>query len=208
MSNERSYDSWAEQYDVNENKTRDLDRIVTKETLNKYEFDNVIELGCGTGKNTEWLLTRAKRIFGVDFSGEMLKIARAKIRDDRVEFMKADLTDAWDIKDGFADLITSSLTLEHIKDLGPVFEQAYRKLKKKRYFFICELHPFKQYLGSKARFESNGRVEVLNVYTHHAADYFNSAARAGLKFVEINEWFDNQSEDEVPRLISFIFCKC
>ena len=61
MSIEKAYNTWAEQYDTNENKTRDLDIKATIETLSKYKFKYVLELGCGTGKNTKWLLRKAKR---------------------------------------------------------------------------------------------------------------------------------------------------
>ena len=88
MSIEKSYNTWAEQYDTNENKTRDLDRKATIETLSKYEFKNVLELGCGTGKNTEWLITKAKFIIGLDFSQEMLNKARNKITSDKIRFSR------------------------------------------------------------------------------------------------------------------------
>ena len=86
MSIEKAYDAWAGQYDTNENKTRDLDQIATRETLSKYQFKMVLELGCGTGKNTSWLLQNAEQVIGLDFSQEMLNMARAKITDPRAEF--------------------------------------------------------------------------------------------------------------------------
>ena len=88
MSIAKSYNSWAEQYDTNENKTRDLDKKATIETLTKYDFENVLELGCGTGKNTEWLITKAKFIIGLDFSEEMLNKAKSKINSDKIKFEK------------------------------------------------------------------------------------------------------------------------
>ncbi|MCK5685086.1 hypothetical protein KAJ27_13235 [bacterium] len=39
MSIKKSYDSWSEQYDINENKTRDLDQKVTIKTLSRFVFD-------------------------------------------------------------------------------------------------------------------------------------------------------------------------
>ena len=72
MSIEKAYNIWASQYDSNLNLTRDLDKKCTIETLKNLDFKNVLELGCGTGKNTEWLLNKAERIIGLDFSQEML----------------------------------------------------------------------------------------------------------------------------------------
>lgn len=207
MSIEQAYNSWAEKYDTNENKTRDLDIKSTIDTLDNYNFTNVIELGCGTGKNTEWLLKKAERIIGIDFSQEMLNIAREKISDKRVEFKKTDLNQDWDVEDHFADLITSSLTLEHINDLDHIFKQANQKLTDKGLFFISELHPFKQYTGSRARYASkNGMVE-LEVYTHHITDFIDNGINNGFELLEIKEWFDEIEELKMPRLISFVFKK-
>jgi len=129
MSVEKAYNLWAQQYDNNENKTRDLDEIATIKTLSKYKFETVLELGCGTGKNTLWLLEKAKKIIGLDFSQEMLNKAKEKINNPKVTFIKANLLQPWEVDNKFVDLITSSLTLEHIKNLDFIFKQAYLKLK-------------------------------------------------------------------------------
>ena len=76
MSIEKAYDAWAARYDTDRNKTRDLDAISTTVTLSNYQFKRVLELGCGTGKNTEWLLNRTERIIGLDFSQAMLDVAK------------------------------------------------------------------------------------------------------------------------------------
>jgi len=207
MSISKSYNSWAEQYDTNENKTRDLDKKATIETLTKYDFENVLELGCGTGKNTEWLITKSKFVLGLDFSDEMLNKAKNKIKSDKVRFQRADLTKKWEIENNFADLITCSLTLEHIKNLDFIFNQAYQKLKTGGKFFICELHPARQYLGSKAKYETENGFEELEVYIHHISEYLNSTKYNSFRLLELNEWFDNLPENEVPRLISFVFEK-
>lgn len=207
LSIEKAYNSWARQYDSNENKTRDLDGKSTIETLGKYDLNSVLELGCGTGKNTEWLLSKAERIIGLDFSHEMLMLAKEKNNDNRVVFKKADLNEAWDIKDESVDLVTASLTLEHIADLNHIFDQASSKLIEGGLFFISELHPYKQHNGSKARYESdNGTVE-LEVYTHHITDYTDSAIDYGFELLEIKEWFDEVAERKTPRIISFVFRK-
>lgn len=204
MSIEKAYNSWAQQYDSNENKTRDLDAKATIDVLSKYDFQNVLELGCGTGKNTLWLLTKAERVVGLDFSEEMLNLAKTKTKGHRVKFLKADLEETWKVEDTFADLITSSLTLEHIEDLNHIFRQAHMKLKRGGLFFICELHPFKQYLGSKAKFHTEEGVEELETYVHHISDFVNNAEANDFEVLEINEWFDD-NQKEVPRLISFVF---
>lgn len=80
-------------------------------------------------------------------------------------------------------------------------------MKKGGYFFISELHPFKQYLGSKARFETGSGVKELEVYRHDVSEYINSASQNHLTLIEIKEWFDNHNKEDIPRLITFVFKK-
>jgi predicted TPR repeat methyltransferase len=207
MNIEKAYNIWAAQYDTNSNKTRDLDTKSTIETLNKFDFSKVIELGCGTGKNTNYLLKKADKIIGLDFSQEMLNKAKAKIQDERAEFQKVDLTAEWNIENDYADLITCSLVLEHIKDLDFVFNQANKKLKNDGIFFISELHPFKQYSGSKAKFETENGTQELETYVHHISEYLNVGTENGFELVELKEWFDEENKFGNPRLIGIVLRK-
>ncbi len=202
---EQAYNSWSEIYDTNSNKTRDLDKKSTIQTLSKYNFQTVLELGCGTGKNTVFLLQKARNIIAIDFSEKMLQKAKEKIKSSSIQFQKADLNKNWDVKNSAFDLITCSLTLEHIKNLDFIFHQAYQKLKPEGNFFVCELHPYKQYTGSKARYETPNGIEVLKTYTHHVSDYLSAAQNNNLQLIELNEWFDEDTN--LPRLISFVFRK-
>ena len=207
MNIEKAFNIWADQYDTNSNKTRDLDTKSTIKTLNKIDFLKVIELGCGTGKNTNYLLKKADKIIGLDFSQEMLNKAKAKIQDERAEFQKADLTAEWNIENDYADLITCSLVLEHIEDLDFIFNQANKKLKNGGFFFIRELHPFKQYSGSKANFETENGKQELETYVHHISEYLNVATKNGFELVELKEWFDEENEIGIPRLIGIVLRK-
>ncbi len=55
MNVENAYDKWVESYDAMLNKTRDLDLVATNENLGCMKFQSVLEVGCGTGKNTNGL---------------------------------------------------------------------------------------------------------------------------------------------------------
>lgn len=175
--------------------------------LSKITFDSVSELGCGTGKNTEWLVQKATQVVAVDFSQGMLAVAKAKIKADNVRFHQADITKNWDYTDQTFDLITCNLILEHIENLNFIFQQAHQKLINKGMFFISELHPFKQYLGTKARYETEKGTEELEVYTHHISDFTNAALQNGFKIRELKEWWHDEDEKSVQRIVSFLFQK-
>lgn len=207
MNTRDAYNRWAETYDVVENKTRDLEAHALQKVLSNHRFEQTIELGCGTGKNTERLGGISKHLVAVDFSEEMLAKAKAKIGLPNVQFVQADITKPWTFEKDFADLLTCSLILEHIEDLDHVFHQAVSVLKSNGLFYVCELHPFKQYSGSKARFETGNGVLELECFVHHVSDYFNTAINAGFTCVDLHEWFDNNDRNGLPRLISFLFKK-
>lgn len=208
MSIDQSYNQWADNYDSNINKTRDLDQRVTKEVLGDLEFKEVLELGCGTGKNTAWLLENASKIQALDFSRKMLDVAKEKIQSENVHFLQADLKAFWPVPNNAFDLITSSLVLEHIDDLHIIFRQAFDKLREGGYFFISELHPSRQYKGSQAKFETpDGKTHLLEVYTHHISDFTETAFMHSFSLVSLKEWFDEEDESGYPRLVSFVFQK-
>ena len=199
------YNTWAYQYDNNINPTRDLDETVTKESLSKIDFFKVLELGCGTGKNTEWLITKADKLVGLDFSKNMLALARKKITSPKVTFINADLNEKWPVNNNSFDLVTINLTLEHIKILDHIFNSAFMKLAQGGKCFVCELHPKKQLAGSKAQFEENGIAIVLDIFQHSEQDYIQSAKKSGFNLLVKEDWYDN--EKDIPRLISFLFEK-
>lgn len=207
MDNQQAYDVWANNYDTVINKTRDLEAFALREMLGKIDFETVLEIGCGTGKNTEWLLTKAKRVVGADFSEEMLAKAKAKIASQNVEFVKTDIRENWNFPIQNFDLITCSLALEHVEDLDFVFQQANLALKNGGLFYIGELHPFKQYQGSKARFYTNEGIYELECFVHHFSDFFKAAKDNDFSAAETKEWFDENNRNSAPRLLTMIFKK-
>ena len=199
------YNAWAHQYDYDINPTRDLDKSVTIESLSNIDFFKVLELGCGSGKNTEWLITKADKLVGLDFSKNMLDQARKKVKTDKVTFINTDLNENWPVNDNSFDLATINLTLEHIETLDHIFNSLFMKLTQGGKCFVCELHPKKQLSGSKARFEKNGDEIALDVFYHSELEYIESAEKAGFNLIVKKEWYDNKNT--VPRLISFLFEK-
>lgn len=205
MSTQALYDKWSASYDDVQNKTRDLEKRACESLLSDVNFEYVVELGGGTGKNTSWLADRARKVISVELSPEMQAVAKLKVTEPNVEFYLADIRKNWDFIDDRVDLISCSLILEHIEDLEPIFKKAAALLKAGGRFYVCELHPFKQYLGSKARFDMDGETHVLDCYRHHISDYTNAASSCGFAIARLEEWFDDGDREQIPRLISFLF---
>jgi len=207
MDIKESYNNWADQYDANVNKTRDMEALALKECLADIHFQSCLEIGCGTGKNTTWLLTKAQDITAVDLSAEMLSKAKEKIHSDKVNFIQADINQPWTFTNTQFDLITFSLVLEHIEDLETVFKKASERIKSGGYVYVGELHPFKQYSGSKARFETHGREQIVPCFTHNLSDFTQAARKNGFSILDINEYFDDNNRMLIPRVLTILFQK-
>jgi ubiquinone/menaquinone biosynthesis C-methylase UbiE len=200
-----AYNKWAGTYDTVENRTRDLEAKAIRSILKNVHVGNIIEIGCGTGKNTQWLSERCEHLTAIDFSSEMLSIAKEKIKDKKITFRQLDITLPWNFKD--VDLISCSLILEHIENIDFIFDQAGKCLKPGGKFYICELHPYKQLSGSRAKFESESGIIQLEYFIHHISDFHSAALKHGFICEHVGEFFDNDDRNSIPRLISFIFSK-
>ena len=208
MNIQQAYNTWSEQYDTNENKTRDLEAISLREHIKEREFEHCLEIGCGTGKNTQWLITQSKKVLAVDLSEEMLSKAKQKISTNNVEFIQADITQDWSFtNDNQFDLATFSLVLEHIDNLDAIFAKLNKVIQPNGTVYIGELHPFKQYSGSKARFETSEGVQVVTCFNHHITDFIEAAGNNDFELIKISEYFDDNNKNAIPRILTLIFKK-
>ncbi|MBK7570518.1 MAG: class I SAM-dependent methyltransferase [Bacteroidetes bacterium] len=205
MNIKSAYNKWSATYDEVENRTRDLEGRALREILSGKKFDNCLEIGCGTGKNTIWLEGITGHLTSIDLSEEMLLKAKAKIKSEKVEFKQSDINAPWNFTDKKFDLITFSLVLEHIKDLDHIFDQASKLLSDDGIVYVGELHPFKQYSGSKARFETESGIQIVDCFNHHISDFIKSAQKSGLALLQLEEYFDDENKTELPRILTLVF---
>jgi malonyl-CoA O-methyltransferase len=201
------YDEWAASYDTDDNPTRDLDARVLEEVFAGRAFGTIVEIGCGTGKNTGFLASRAADVRAFDFAPGMLAIARRKITAAHVTFAAADVTKPWPIATGSADLVTCNLVLEHIEHLATVAAEAARVLRGGGELFLCELHPFRQYEGKQARFRRGGRLKRVPAFVHNVSDYLVAGGGADLRLRDLREWWHADDIARPPRLLSLHFVK-
>jgi ubiquinone/menaquinone biosynthesis C-methylase UbiE len=185
LSVRAAYDIWAETYDECKNATRDLDAAVLRAQRFNLDGAKVVEIGCGTGKNTEWLASAAE-VVALDFSDEMIRRARQRGLSERVSFVQHDVSQAWPVPERFADLITCNLVLEHIEDIGPVFTHARRAMKAGGTLFVSEFHPFRQLLGRQARFAGGDAEDIkIPAFFHDTSDFVRAGLAEGLQLMQL-----------------------
>ncbi|MFN2499447.1 MAG: class I SAM-dependent methyltransferase [Pyrinomonadaceae bacterium] len=205
-----AYDQWAETYDSEQNRTRELARQVLREIDLNVAGREVVEVGCGTGRNTEWLATLARTITALDFSEEMLRRAQARVQDPRVRFIQHDVRLPWPLPDDSTDLIIAILVLEHVEHLKIVFAEAARTLHANGQVFICELHPMRQLLGGQVQFSNpqSGECKLVPAFLHNLSAFVNDALATGFELRRLDEWRDpDAASSSIPRLLSLLFTK-
>src|SRR5581483_3079054 len=92
---ERAYDAWSKTYDTDENATRDLDAAVVRALPDELLSGEVLEVGCGTGKNTVHFAAKARRVVAFDFSEGMLAKARERVSSPNVAFVRNHIGARW-----------------------------------------------------------------------------------------------------------------
>ena len=206
-----AYDRWSQVYDVDANATRDLDALVLRAQSSEFKGQDVLELGCGTGKNTEWLALYARQILALDFSEGMLDKARVRLSGvERVSFVLHDVRQPWPVEDASRDRVVGNLVLEHIEDLRPIFGEALRVLRPGGSFLLSELHPFRQLQGAGAKFvrPEDARVEPVRAFLHDVSEYLSAGLAAGFRLRMLEEWRDAGAErTSVPRILAMSWQK-
>jgi ubiquinone/menaquinone biosynthesis C-methylase UbiE len=207
MNVKEAYQEWSEQYDTNENKTRDLEAVALRSVLSSIHFDKVLEFGCGTGKNTVWFEQNAKEILSADFSEAMIAKAAEKIKSSKVQFAVTDINEPWDFSKEKFDLVSFSLVLEHIQNIEAVFNKINQVTESGAFVYIGELHPFKQYAGSKARYTTPEGEQIVTCYTHNVSDFIKAANKYNFSLMDLEEWFDDNDLSQIPRILTLLFKK-
>jgi ubiquinone/menaquinone biosynthesis C-methylase UbiE len=202
-----AYNRWASIYDADRNTTRDLDAFVMRRVPVQIENLDVLELGSGTGKNTEFLAARARSVIAMDVSQAMIARAHQRIPTSNVRFILHDVRDNWPVQPAAVDAVVANLILEHVHDLAPVFFEAARVLRPGGQFFFCELHPYRQLAGGQAHFVDPDTGETVHVdaHVHTVSEYVNGAIEAGFSLLSLGEWKEDDADPAAPpRLISLL----
>src|SRR5882762_1180524 len=200
-----SYHRWAATYDADHNRTRDMAAVVLRQANLVSSDKTILEIGCGTGRNTHWLAERCGNIVAMDFSEEMLRVARSRVQAPSVRFLQHDIRSAWPVENDSCEVVIAMLVLEHIEFLEPIFAEAARVLRPGGELFFCELHPTRQMSGGQAEFVSGetGEPERITAFLHDISDYLNTGLHAGFELVNLGEWRDaGANNGELPRLLS------
>jgi ubiquinone/menaquinone biosynthesis C-methylase UbiE len=142
-SDKRDFDKEAETWDKDPARVKlakDLADAITNEIKPDPDMD-VLDFGCGTGLLTLRLQPSVRSITGVDSSQGMLDVLNAKIEEQNLVNVKTrclDL-DRGDDLTGSYDLVVSSMTLHHIREIQPLLGLFHKIIAPSGYLCIADL---------------------------------------------------------------------
>ncbi|NUT39772.1 MAG: methyltransferase domain-containing protein [Thermoactinospora sp.] len=172
------YRVWSATYD-GPNSAFDSDEPRIDAILDTLPAGDALDAACGTGRLAARLAGRGHRVTGVDSSPEMLERARRRVPEGA--FLEGDLT-AIPLPDGSVDLVTCSLALTHVRDLGPVFAEFGRVLRPGGHLVISDMHPESVFRGHIPLMRlPDGRPVRVASHRHLIGDYIRAGLAAGLQ---------------------------
>jgi len=166
-----AYDLWAANYDLQPgNLMLDLDETLFSKMLGMVNLENkqVADIGCGTGRHWAKIFRKnPANLTGFDVSAGMLKKLNEKYPEAKTSQITDDLFSA--VESRSYDVIISTLTVAHIKNIKEALSAWCRLLKDEGEIIITDFHPDILASGGKRTFRhKKSRIAVKN-FVHTTA---------------------------------------
>lgn len=164
-----AYDIWAKNYDAQPgNLMLDLDEILFAKLFKNVDITNkvVADIGCGTGRHWSKIFEKSPSVLtGFDVSPGMLDQLKKK-------YPEADTHVITDnhfatVNNQVYDVIVSTLTVAHIKNIEEALNAWCRMLKTKGDIIITDFHPNALASGGKRTFKHKKTHIAVENYVHN-----------------------------------------
>lgn len=125
----------------------EMNNPATFKMIGNIRGKHVLDLACGEGYNTRILAKKGARVMGVDFSEEMIRLARQRERRDRlgIRYYVSDVADLEELESDRFDVVTCFMALMDIECYEDAVSEVARVLKKNGKFVFSITHPCFEY---------------------------------------------------------------
>ena len=131
--------------------------------------NTVLDLGCGAGNDTEFLLEKGYKVIAVDNQKDVKDVLNSKkINEEKVDIIIGDFSK---IKLPNADLIYANMSLFYIKEKYETFiRKLLEKVNNNGFFVANFLGPEDEWRDSKSTIE---KESLLKIFTDFEMKYFS-----------------------------------
>jgi SAM-dependent methyltransferase len=130
----------------------------------------ILDLGCGSGAQCEWLLVEGAEVIGVDLSPSMVEATRLRC-GGRGKFFVADATVGVDLMSESVDGITASLVFDYFEDWTDVLLRLRPILRPDGWVAISDGHPSWVIRSGRMNYFETGVLE--DVWTKNGVSVAN-----------------------------------
>lgn len=119
----QNYDKW---YKTSYGRYADkLEKELFLKLVDFKKGQSLLDVGCGTGHFSFWFHDLGFKVVGMDISTEMLKVARSKIKSEKIRFIQADACNL-PFPDNSFDVVTLITVLEFLSEPQKALCEAFR----------------------------------------------------------------------------------
>ena len=118
-------------------------KFLKKEQKFKVEDKTVLDLGCGTGRNSNYLADLENKVIGIEISKTALSLAKTRALEMgvAVDYRLGDMGEKYEIEDNSVDIVLDITSSNSLNEKGReiYLEEVARVMKKGGYFFVRAL---------------------------------------------------------------------
>ena len=118
-------------------------KFLKKEQKYKVEDKNILDLGCGTGRNSNYLAEKGNKVIGIEIAKTALEIAKSRAKEAGVEvdYRLGDIGAPYDLEDESIDIILDVTSSNSLDEVGRhvYLKEVSRVLKSGGYVFVRAL---------------------------------------------------------------------
>ena len=162
--NKRFFDLWARFYDYSFFVKPWLLYIQKKTVVEIKLKDNIkiLDVGCGTGDSLIYLYNKNQKLklFGIDISKNMLKIARKKLGNKAI--LKFSDVEKIQFENNFFDYVINTEAFHHFPNPNKAIKEMSRVLKKKGKLIITDINFYSNFIHWLFKKIEPGHVKIYN----------------------------------------------
>lgn len=118
-------------------------RFLKKEKKYRVEDKIILDLGCGTGRNANYLAEKGNKVIGIEISNTALNLAKTRAQDMGVivNYRLGDIGEKYDIEDNSIDVVLDATSSNSLNEIGReiYLREVKRVLNIGGYFFVRAL---------------------------------------------------------------------
>jgi ubiquinone/menaquinone biosynthesis C-methylase UbiE len=189
LAPEQAYEIWSADYDKQPgNLMLDLDERIFSDLIENIDLRDkeVADIGCGTGRHWQKIYSKnPSHLTGFDVSGSMLELLKSKFPFALTQKTTDNLLTS--IPDSSIDVIISTLTIAHIKNIEEAIASWSRVLKNGGELVVTDFHPSLLANGGKRSFSHGGRSLSVKNYIHSIGKIKKTFCDAGFTLIREEE---------------------